>query len=360
MKKTIAILIATVCLLFSFCLSSCGEQPDSLSLYYFNTHIYIQTVDKPISNKTKTSLNDLFYSLQNEFDISNENSFVYKFNHADEGQSFALSKHGSLVMEKAKECYEFTDKLFDPTVYSLVELWQFAPNFPVYDFTPPTDAQITELLPSVDFDSVNFDKNTRTVTKTKANVKLDFGGILKGYAADLACEIMVKDGHDSGYISIGSSSMSILHADKLDVRHPRATQDLPSILSVNINSKKCFSVSSSGDYEKVYQTVDKNYCHIINPLNGYPTDTSVISVSILGIKGAEADALTTAGCLKTHSPTNFNNSQLITFLNKITSKHNGAIFFAVYNDGEFKQVITNANSNSDFTLKDKSYSVIKI
>ena len=359
MTKKLTALCLTIACLFACAFSACSSNTaDSLSLSYFNTHIYVQTIDKQIPKSTEDKLIELFSSLENEFNISNKDSFVYKFNNALVGSSFVLSELGASLFNVSRNCVLFTNGLFNPTVYPLIELWQFAPNFPVQDFSVPTNEQILALLPLVDIASVNFDSQTRTITKTKAGVKLDFGGILKGFAVDLAGEILINDGIDNGYISIGGSSIYILKSEKLDVRHPRQTAENPLILSVDTSNMKNFSVSSSGDYEKFYSLNENTYSHLINPLTGTPSDTFVQSVSILGVGGTYADAFSTAGCLCSHLPNDIESSQLVEFFKKVLSIYPSAQIYAVYNDGQYKQVITNQD-NTSFTLLDKTFSVVK-
>lgn len=357
MKKTFAILIALTCFIFSLCLSACSPTVDSFSLSYFNTHIYIQSVDKTISQSTKNKLNHLFSSLQNEFDISNQNSFVYNFNSAPVGTTLVLSEQGVEIFEKTIKCYNFTDKLFNPAIYPLTQLWQFSPNYPVENFEVPNDVDIANTLTLVDFESISFDKSTKTVTKTKPNVKLDFGGILKGYASEKAMQILLDDGHTKGYVSVGSSSINILQCEKLDVRHPRQTKEKPLIFSIDTSKLKNVSISSSGDYEKVYNVGDNSYCHIINPFDGKPTTTGIQSVTILGIDGISADALSTALCLLEHDTENASNSKLISMLNKIQSTYPNAMIFVAFDNGKTKQIITN-QAKKDFVLYDNTYTIV--
>lgn len=358
MKKFIAFVLTAICSTLFVFVSGCNAgKPDSLSLNYFNTLIYVQTIDKPISEQTKTKLNDLFSSLQSEFDVNDSNSLICKFNNAPSQSTFILSKYGKEVFEATFSAYEFTEGYFNPTVYPLVELWQFVPNYPVNNFAPPTSAEILTSLSFIDFESVLFDKQNSSITKTKDGVKLDFGGVLKGFAVEKAYEILLEDGHDKGYISIGSSSIKILQSQQLGVRHPRATTDMPVILSINTQNKLNLSVSSSGDYEKVYEYQGDRFSHLINPFTGSPSNTSVQSVNILGVDGALADALTTAGCLIEHNALDIENSQLIKFFDKIIIEHPSAMIFAVYDDGENKQILTNEQI-STFTLHDNSYTVV--
>lgn len=349
--------------LIIFCLSAstlfaCDKGGSSLDCYYFKTGIHIETHDKPLTDKTVAELKNLFSSLENEFDNKKEDSLVYSFNNLGVGEKISLSKHGANVLSLSKRCFSFTDGLFDPSVYPLVKLWQFSPNYPVNDFTPPTEEQILETLNTVGFDGATFNFDDDTLTKNKEGVMLDFGGIVKGYAADRGAEILKNAGHNSGYISIGGSSLRILSVESLGVIHPKKANLGQSILSVNLKGKKDLSVSTSGDYEKSYVFGNKSYSHLINPKTGYPADTGVHSVTVIGADGGFSDAVTTAACLKEHHPNSALTSPLTTFLSKILNEYPTAQVYAIYDDGINKQILTNQNQGESFTLLDSEYTII--
>ena len=186
---------------------------------------------------------------------------------------------------------------------------------------------------------------------------MDLGGIVKGYAAEQAGKILLSAGHSSGYVNVGGSSLHLLSVNTLGISRPRSNG---TILTVNAKNLKGVSVSTSGDYEKFYSLDGVRYSHIINPFTGKPSTTNVCSVTIIGADGAYSDAITTASCLKEYDETNFENSQLIVFLRSIISQNAGCSVYAVYDDGNTKQVITNKIKGEHFTLNDNNYTVIGI
>ncbi|MBO7344627.1 MAG: FAD:protein FMN transferase, partial [Clostridia bacterium] len=247
MKKTTLMLSLILIITCTLCFVACNKWGSSLDCYYFKTGIHIETHDKSLSDKTVTELKNLFSNLENEFDNKKQGSLVYSFNNSIAGEKARLSNHGANVLSLSKRCVSFTDGLFDPSVYPLVKLWQFSPNYPVINFTPPTEEQILESLKFVGFDGLTFNADDNTLAKNKDGVMLDFGGIVKGYAADSAAEILKSAGHNSGYISIGGSSLRILSVESLGVIHPNKANLGQSILSINLKDKKDLSVSTSGD-----------------------------------------------------------------------------------------------------------------
>ena len=127
---------------------------------------------------------------------------------------------------------------------------------------------------------------------------------------------------------------------------------------INLGEKKNLSVSTSGDYEKFHLSLDgQKYCHIIDPETGYPPNTGIASVTLLGVDGALSDALTTALCLKNYTP-NADNCTLTDFTKIILQEYPAAWIFIVYEKEGQKILLTNRSQNLEFTLNDNEY-VIK-
>ena len=342
----------------------CKKQGSAVDMTYFKTSIHVQTHDKPLSQQTISNLNDLFLSLEEEFSFSKDNSLVNKINRASVNEKIALSERGLEVLSLATNYYNITDKKFNPAVYSLSELWQFAPTFNSQNFTIPNQEDIDKILSSnaTDFSLISIDEDYN-LTKTNADVKIDLGGILKGYATDLAVKILKADGHDSGYISVGGSSLNLLNVDELGIRHPRPTNELQNVLTVNCKGLSDLPVSTSGDYERYHQVGYNRYSHIIDGKTGYPTDTGVISATVIGkvvdgYSGAFGDAITTAICLCAHAPSD-QNSELVKFLNKLTAENPDLSVFVFVEQGDYKALLTN-ELDERFTLLDTTYKIEKL
>ena len=332
---------------------ACSKSGSAVNFSFFNTVIHVETHDFKISEQTKDKLSALFSLLDSEFDCNDSSSAVYEINNANKNTPVNVSEHIAEIFRLSQEYHSFTDRRFNPAIYPLVQLWQFD-DYPTTNFTPPSAEEISALVgEKVDFDNITVDFEKKTVQKLSDDIKLDFGGILKGYAVDKAKEILLNAGHKSGYINIGSSSLFLLSVEKLGIKHPRASRELSTILEIDCSSLKNVAVSTSGDYEKYYTYEGVNYNHIINPLTGYPTDTGVISATIIGGSGAFGDAITTAMCLMEHS-------ELVNFINKILNEYPDCLIFAVYDKGDDKEIITNKKQGEHFTLLDSSYTINQI
>lgn len=356
-SRRIFSLILSLAFILSVC--ACAPKGSVIDLTYFNTAIHIETHDKVIDKNTQASIKNLLYDLENRFDVNNENSLTAEFNSSSKNASFDISDREYDIISTAKDCFNFSDGDFNPAVYPLIKLWQFN-DYPTLNFTIPDSTAILDAIKLTDFNAVSLDTTSKKITKTKENVQIDFGGIVKGYAAEKVMNILTESGHTAGYVNVGGSSLALLKTDTLGIRHPRANSELPSIITVNTENVTNVNVSTSGDYQRYYEQDGTIYSHIISTKNGYPTNTGVISVTVIGADGAFSDAVTTAACLKTHNVENTENSELIKFLTKIIERYSSAQVYAIYLKDNVKQLITNKIESQDFTLHDKSYKIFKI
>jgi thiamine biosynthesis lipoprotein len=359
MKILKRLFLFLIILVLAFPAFSCAEKSSVLDFNRFNTAVHVETHGTVMDAETENLIKSLFSDLENQFDLNKIGSITYQFNNASIGQTLSLTENGAQLLKIAKDCYAFTDGDFNPAVYPLVKLWQFSPNYPVKNFTPPKRSEIDIALENTDFINAELNETERTLNK-KGEIEIDLGGIVKGFAADMAAKILSERGHEKGYINVGGSSLFLLKTDTLSIRHPRANADIPSIITVKTENTPNVNVSTSGDYQRYYLHDRITYSHVISPKDGYPTRTGTCSVTVIGADGAFSDAITTAACLKQHNPTQTDKSQLISFLQKIIGKYPSAEIYAVYEKDGTKQIVTNKTVESDFILHDNSYSIIKI
>ena len=349
--KLVALLIPIV-FFFSACVTG-GEEKHFTA--FKNTFVTVQSRNKSVSYQAETDIREFLIGLNAEFSATEKNSAVYTLNSAKAGKQSEISARFKEIAEVCAEMRDFTNGKFDPSVYPLSLLWKFAPDYPVPDFSVPTAEEISATINSVGFDKFSFDK---VAVKSDDNAKIDFGGALKGYAADKIAEILKADGVTEGFVNVGGSSLYLISVDKLSITHPRKNGIL---IDVNVKEKD-LSVSTSGDYEKTYTAGGKTYSHIIDPFTGFPSESGVTSATVIGKNGLKLDALTTALCLFRHDFNHPEKGDLYKFIMKILESEdfkNSQIFVACVN-GDNKQLITNKTQGDDFALLDKNYQVICI
>ena len=355
MKHLRRLLCLTLSIALSLSLIGCGAN-SQYSFENFNSVVTINTKD--VKQQTIDKIKLQFNNLDKEFSVMN-GTFTYNFNNLNAGESIIVSDTAKTVLDSCFRLYNYTNGKFNPAVYPLVKLWGFSPNN-TEQFKVPESDSINQILDSgiIDFSLVKTDQNSNFITKLKDNVMLDFGGVLKGYASDLALKILIQDGIKSGYVSVGGSSIAVLNSNLVKIRHPENRSS--EIISVNTASMQNFSLSTSGTYEKYHKIGDTVYSHIINSETGKPTDTGIISATVIGTDGITAEALSTALCLLEFDKSNIDTSELTAFIKKIEQTYIDAHIYCIYKKGNDRFVITNKIIDKDFTILDSDYKTINI
>lgn len=127
----------------------------------------------------------------------NENSEVYL---ANQNGSVILSDATKELVERSLEIHDSTEGAFDITIYPLMEAW----GFKTQRYHVPSEERIKELLADVDASKIQLDEENALLTLPE-KVKIDLGGIAKGYTSQRIMEIFREDGVESGIVSLGGN-----------------------------------------------------------------------------------------------------------------------------------------------------------
>lgn len=340
--------------------SACSPKGSTLDIYAFNTAIHIETHDKKINEKTLEQLNSQIKTLDCELDAHDENSFVYAINSSNVNSSVSVSDDVINLINLAEDYYSFSEGKFNFTLYPIIDAWKFY-DYPKLNFNPPSKEEINQIVQSgaLRTENILVDQTNKTITKTNEHTKIDLGGLAKGYAVDLIARMLKEDGHTSGYVNVGGSSLYLLDVSSLTIKHPRATEKKPTVMEIFGQGTKNKAVSTSGDYQRYYEYNGEIFSHIIDGEKYYPSKTSIVSATILGNNATFNDAMTTALCCFDYSPTDHENSPLIKFANKLISSNANCTIFLIYDDGQNKIILTNATDN-EYRLLDSDYTLRSI
>ena len=186
-----------------------------------------------------------------------------------------ISKELFDLLVKAKEYSVITDGAFDITYASVGYMY----NFPKH--IKPDDAQIAKALPAVDYRHVILDPKNQTVRFSQKGVRIDLGGIAKGYSVDRGIDVCKARGVTRAYVSAGGDSRII--GDRfgkpwmVGIRDPRKGEGevIASIPLVDA------AISTSGDYERFFDEGGVRYHHIIDPHTGHSA-SKVRSATVIG------------------------------------------------------------------------------
>jgi len=178
---------------------------------------------------------------------------------------------------------------FDISYASMDKVWYFDRKMTEF----PSIEKIKKSVSKIGYKNIVLNKEDTTVFLKLKGMKIGFGAIGKGYAADRAKEILIKNNVKSGIINASGD----LTAWGLK---PSGKDWMVAIVNP-INKDKVFSwltiknksIVTSGNYEKFINLDGKKYSHIIDPRTGYPTE-GILSVTIITDKAELADALATS------------------------------------------------------------------
>lgn len=193
------------------------------------------------------------------------------------------------LIERSMTISKLTDGAFDISYASMDRIWKFNGSMT----EKPSEVEIKESVSLVGYQHIQLDKNVSTVFLTKSGMKIGFGGIGKGYAADKAKAMLKEHGVEAGIINASGDMITWgkqpNHEDwKVAITNPLNKSASYALLPIYERS-----IVTSGDYEKFVQFNDIRYSHIIDPRTGIPS-TGLISVSVLAPKAELADALATS------------------------------------------------------------------
>ena len=326
MKKKFAAasLLAATVLMGTFCLSSCadtGSWQGFQGRYFFRTTADLKLFSGAeglpseedavrAAEETETLLKKLEQSLS----VTEEGSCVYAFNEAEAGETVELDRAAYEVFSLAQQLYEETGGCYDPSVYHSVEAYGFY-NFqsggPAPD-TLPSESQLSafralsEYIPQVELYMENGayyatkpEGASVTADGVEYVLKVDFGGIAKGYACDRVKEL--TEAFEYGYFSFSGSSMAVgkYKEDRtyyeLSVAAPR---EKGSYLTANVQDT---CLSTSADNGLYYEIGGTRYSQIIDPETMMPVNVEdgknvagIVTATVLGKSAARCDALTTS------------------------------------------------------------------
>ena len=200
-----------------------------------------------------------------------------------------VSKELFDLIFRAQQISKLSSGAFDLTFAAIDKLW----NFDGRESEMPNPDTLKASVFNIGYQLIELDKESLTVFLPKKGMKIGFGAIGKGYAADSAKQLLVERGVLGGIIN-ASGDMNTWGTK------PNGSSWTIGIVNP-MNNKKVFSwfslehnaVVTSGDYEKFTQINGRRYSHIIDPRTGIPSQ-GIVSCTVFAGKAELADAIATA------------------------------------------------------------------
>lgn len=290
MKKRICLFTAAVLILSSAYAFYITQREYSRQEFAMDTVITLKAKGRNTEIALEAAVNEI-HRIDRLMNAYNEESEIHKINSAPCGTKVAVSDEVFDLIALAKDISEKTDGAFDISVKPLSDLWNINSDNP----TVPSEKEIQDTLKSVDYRNIILNSENKTVTLAHENMSIALGGIAKGYTADKIAEIFKKYKIKSGLADLGGNIYAIGKKSstsewKIGIQTPfKPRGEYFKICSVSDTS-----VVTSGAYERYFKKDGKIYHHILNPKNGYPSESGIQSATVICPNSAVADALSTA------------------------------------------------------------------
>ncbi|HZM96102.1 MAG TPA: FAD:protein FMN transferase [Vicinamibacterales bacterium] len=289
-------IIALVCLLAA---TACGRTSNSKatptlverSRVSMGTAVHISawTTDETATVKALDKAFDEFDRLDALMSTWKEGSDITRLNDAAGKSAVSVSADVREVLHASQEVSEWTGGKFDVTFAALSGLWKFDHDI---DGQVPDRSQIAPRLPLIDYRALAIDDRAGTASLTRAGMRVNLGGIGKGYAVDRAATILRDAGLSDFMIQSGGDLFAAgKRGDRpwrVGVQDPRGE---PNTLFAALEITDA-AFSTSGDYERYFMRDGHRYHHILDPDTGEPASRSR-SVSILARSATVSDGLST-------------------------------------------------------------------
>lgn len=224
--------------------------------------------------------------LETVLSAEKKESDIYKLNTTG---NIMLSTDTKDIVAEALKINKATKGAFDISIYPLMVKW----GFTTQKYNVPAKSEISKLLKNVDSAKIIFDEKSGNI-KLKKDMKIDLGGIAKGYTSGRVMQIFKECGVTSGLVSLGGNVQAL--GSKTDgsdwqiaIENPDKSSDYIGVVSI-----KDKAVITSGGYERYFEKNGKTYHHILDPKTGYPAESGLKSVTIVSDNGTLSDALSTS------------------------------------------------------------------
>lgn len=237
------------------------------------------------------AVDSIFNVINHSMSTYHKNSIISTFNAGND--PVEIDTHFKKVFQLAKNIYEDTNGLFDPTIGTLVNAWGFGPDKKT---SIPDSAQVDSLLQYVGMDKLKLENNI--LSKKKPGIYIDFNAIAKGYAVDVIANFLASKNSTNYMVEIGGEiRVKGVNPDQknwvIGIEKPLTDGTRSIAASLALHDE---AMATSGNYRrfKIDESGNK-YVHTINPITGFTEQNDLLSTSVISKENcATADAYATA------------------------------------------------------------------
>lgn len=218
-----------------------------------------------------------------------ENSETSTINNTAHKTPVKVSNELFQLINRSIKVSQLTDGYFDITFASVNRIWDFSKQY-----TSLPDSQVVQAsVYFINYKGILINQEKQTVSLANDKIKIGFGAIGKGYAAEQAKRVMQNKGATAGVVNAGGDMITWgnkVNGEnwKVGIADPQVKGKVKMWLTVSN-----MAVVTSGDYERFIMIKGERYGHIINPKTGWPVK-GIKSVTVICSNAELSDALATA------------------------------------------------------------------
>ena len=344
-KKLPSILIIVIVILFSLLMLIKNKKEDKYSSTYYSlgtiNEITLYDITKKDGDRILKECESILKDIDNKMSSQITSSEISKINDKSGDSYVKVSDDTYYVIKESINFSSMSNDTFDISIGPIIDLWAIGTK----DAKVPTEKEIKDNLTLVNYKDILLNDTDKSVKLAKKNMKIDLGGIAKGYAADKIYEYLKKEKLESALINLGGNIYVLGNKEdgqpfSIGIQDPTKPRG-NSIGNIKVSNK---SVVTSGIYERYLEKDNKIYHHMLDPHTGYPFDNNLSSVTIVSDKSIICDALSTT----TFGLGIDDGLKLVESLDGVD-----AIFIT-----KDKKIYLSNNLKSQFNLTDNSFTIV--
>ena len=248
-------------------------------------HVILVTSDSAASAPIAENALDVFFRVDSLMSNWTTTSEVARINRVAGSGPTRIDPQVAEVIGTSLDVWKQSDGAFDITVEPLMRVWGFLGGTPHV----PDEAEARAAAAKVGAQHVRFDRGKRMIRFERPELKIDLGGIAKGYAVDVAAESLRARGVQNALVDLTGNMFAIGHAPgaagwRIGIRDPR--DRMPYFGRITLSGE---GISTSGKYEQFVAANGTTYGHIMDPRSGRPAE-GLISVTLVSKSAYTCDA----------------------------------------------------------------------
>lgn len=261
------------------------DQPAAATIFAMDTVITLEA-DGGQNEAALENAEAFITRLENIWSVTKDGSEIYQANHS-QGVPVPVSPETEGLITGSLRLAEETGGALNPALYPVIKAWGFTTR----EYRIPEQSELEQLLENTDYREISLSQQMLTIP---LGMEIDFGATAKGYTGDLLVEMLRKFDVTSGIINLGGNVALVgTRPDgnpwRVGIRSPYGEGNMGVLEASDTH------IVTSGGYERYFTGEDGSiYWHILNPADGAPARSGIISATIVGKTGIRCDGLSTA------------------------------------------------------------------